>query len=193
MGSHALLQGIFLTWESNPCLLHCRRILYHWATVEAHGMKGQPLNACKAPFKKEERRAVVGKTKVTCPGKNLSWNWLESKEKDKIPGGPSIHQQKLCSKYTIIIQRSLQSEKHFRIFNPTIVIHKILQRRWLGVFIYFAFLRLQEDGWARVFRWAQRSERGQSLPNRSLECPPQKELKTHKPSPSDKYLCKWGL
>ena len=54
-------------------------------------MKGQPLNACKAPFKKEERRAVVGKTKVTCPGKNLSWNWLESKEKDKIPGGPSIH------------------------------------------------------------------------------------------------------
>ena len=80
-GCHALLQGIFLTQESNPRLLHCRRILYHWATMEAHGMKGQPLNACKAPFKKEEKRVVVGRTKVTCPGKNVSQNWLESKGK----------------------------------------------------------------------------------------------------------------
>ena len=34
----ALLQGVFLTQGSNPCLLwllHCRRILYHWATREA--------------------------------------------------------------------------------------------------------------------------------------------------------------
>ena len=29
MGCHALLQGIFPTQESNPCLLHCRQILYH--------------------------------------------------------------------------------------------------------------------------------------------------------------------
>ena len=28
MGSHSLLQGIFLTQGSNPCLLHCRQILY---------------------------------------------------------------------------------------------------------------------------------------------------------------------
>ena len=31
MGSHSLLQGIFLTQRSNPhllCLLHCRQILY---------------------------------------------------------------------------------------------------------------------------------------------------------------------
>ena len=27
-------QGIFLNWASNPCLLHCRQILYHWATRE---------------------------------------------------------------------------------------------------------------------------------------------------------------
>ena len=27
-GSHSLLQGIFLTQESNPGLLHCRQILY---------------------------------------------------------------------------------------------------------------------------------------------------------------------
>ena len=28
-------RGIFPTQSSNPCLLHCRRILYHWATWEA--------------------------------------------------------------------------------------------------------------------------------------------------------------
>ena len=26
---HSLLQGIFLTWGSDPGLLHCRQILYH--------------------------------------------------------------------------------------------------------------------------------------------------------------------
>ena len=29
MGSHFLLQGILLTQGLNPCLLHCRQILYH--------------------------------------------------------------------------------------------------------------------------------------------------------------------
>ena len=29
VGGHSLLQGIFLTQESNPGLLHCRQILYH--------------------------------------------------------------------------------------------------------------------------------------------------------------------
>ena len=29
MGSHSLLQGIFLIQGSNPGLLHCRRVLYH--------------------------------------------------------------------------------------------------------------------------------------------------------------------
>ena len=33
---HFLLQGIFPTQGSNPRLLHCWRILYHWATREAH-------------------------------------------------------------------------------------------------------------------------------------------------------------
>ena len=28
VGSHSLLQGIFLTQESNPGFLHCRQILY---------------------------------------------------------------------------------------------------------------------------------------------------------------------
>ena len=35
VGCHALLQGIFLTQGLNPSLLHCRQILYHWATREA--------------------------------------------------------------------------------------------------------------------------------------------------------------
>ena len=34
-GCHALLQGTFLTQGSNLCLLHCRQILYCWATREA--------------------------------------------------------------------------------------------------------------------------------------------------------------
>ena len=39
MGCHALLQRIFPTQGSNLCLLsllHCRQILYHWASGEAH-------------------------------------------------------------------------------------------------------------------------------------------------------------
>ena len=38
VGCHALFQGIFPTQGLNPCLLlllHCRQILYHWATREA--------------------------------------------------------------------------------------------------------------------------------------------------------------
>ena len=34
-GCHFLLHGIFPTQGSNPCLLHCWQILYHWATREA--------------------------------------------------------------------------------------------------------------------------------------------------------------
>ena len=37
-GSHCLVQGIFLTQESNPGLLHCRRILYHLSHL------GRPIN-----------------------------------------------------------------------------------------------------------------------------------------------------
>ena len=37
VGYHFLLQGIFPTQGLNPCLPHCRQILYHWAT------RGSPL------------------------------------------------------------------------------------------------------------------------------------------------------
>ena len=43
MGCHALFQGIFLTQGSNLCLLwllHCRWVLYLWATGEAHWPHG---------------------------------------------------------------------------------------------------------------------------------------------------------
>ena len=36
VGCHALLQGIFSIHGSNPGLLHCRLILYIWATREVH-------------------------------------------------------------------------------------------------------------------------------------------------------------
>ena len=35
VGCRFLLQGIFLTQGLNPCLLHCRQIIYHWATRES--------------------------------------------------------------------------------------------------------------------------------------------------------------
>ena len=35
VGCHFLLQGIFPTQSSNPRLLHCRWVLYHWATQKA--------------------------------------------------------------------------------------------------------------------------------------------------------------
>ena len=39
VGCHALLQGIFLTQESNLCLLHCRRILYPLRHLESPWQK----------------------------------------------------------------------------------------------------------------------------------------------------------
>ena len=39
MGCHFLLQGIFLMQGLSLCLLHCRQILYHWATRETHANK----------------------------------------------------------------------------------------------------------------------------------------------------------
>ena len=44
VGSHSLLQGIFLTQGSNPGLLHCRQILYclsHQGRLHGVGMQKQ--------------------------------------------------------------------------------------------------------------------------------------------------------
>ena len=39
VGCHFLLQGIFLTQGSNPCLLCCRQVLYHWTTRDLNDLK----------------------------------------------------------------------------------------------------------------------------------------------------------
>ena len=44
VGCHALLQGMFLTQGSNAGLLHCRHIIYRWATKEAHNTSYHVLN-----------------------------------------------------------------------------------------------------------------------------------------------------
>ena len=46
VGFHALLQGTFLIQGSNPCLLHCRWILYHWATGKAWFMYEETKTVC---------------------------------------------------------------------------------------------------------------------------------------------------
>ena len=44
VGCHFLLQGVFLTQRSDLRLLHCRQILYRWATREA---PGEEVEGCK--------------------------------------------------------------------------------------------------------------------------------------------------
>ena len=46
MGSLSLLQGLFLTQESNPGLLHCRRILYELILYQ---------NGMEIPLKKKKK------------------------------------------------------------------------------------------------------------------------------------------
>ena len=51
MGCHAPLQWIFLIQRSNPrllCLLHCRRILYCWATRESQSHTATLLTIAKS-------------------------------------------------------------------------------------------------------------------------------------------------
>ena len=43
VGCYCLLQGIFPTQGSNPCLLHCRQILYH------HEPSGKPTDTVNQP------------------------------------------------------------------------------------------------------------------------------------------------
>ena len=45
VGSHAHLRGIFPTQGLNPSLLHCRQILYRWATREVHSSLPGPKPA----------------------------------------------------------------------------------------------------------------------------------------------------
>ena len=48
---HSLFQGIFATQGLNPGLLHCRQILYAWATREAKLLSGKPQPQPKKAYK----------------------------------------------------------------------------------------------------------------------------------------------
>ena len=61
---HFLLQGIIPTQGSNSCLLHCRQILYHWATEEALGMLICLLGGPSYSFKSLEQN--VAHSHVIC-------------------------------------------------------------------------------------------------------------------------------
>ena len=45
---HSLLQGIFLTWGSDPGLLHCRQVLYHLSHKGkfSHSVVSSSLRPC---------------------------------------------------------------------------------------------------------------------------------------------------
>ena len=46
VGFHFLLQGIFPIQGSNPCLLQCRQILYHWANRDSQCVMGTCCCCC---------------------------------------------------------------------------------------------------------------------------------------------------
>ena len=50
VGCYFLLQGIFLTQRLKLGLLHCRKILYHWATWEAHKTQIKTPSTCVSTF-----------------------------------------------------------------------------------------------------------------------------------------------
>ena len=63
MGSLSLLQGIFLTQESNWGLLHCRRILYQ-PSYQGKSLVINPLSSCLGPLAPFE---------VKSPGRQLCY------------------------------------------------------------------------------------------------------------------------
>ena len=73
VGCCALLQGIFLTWESNPCLLrlpHCRRILYCGAQVRLPTDVSLPL---RSGLTHEAHRKEVEQVYLRCSAGTVEW------------------------------------------------------------------------------------------------------------------------
>ena len=50
VGSHSLLQGIFLTWGSNLGLPHCRQILYHLSKKADANNEASPTTLCPGGY-----------------------------------------------------------------------------------------------------------------------------------------------
>ena len=62
VGSHSLLQGIFLIWGSNLGLLHCRQIyfiLLYEALGKPHNYKNECLCICNGQSREVWARAVL--------------------------------------------------------------------------------------------------------------------------------------
>ena len=71
---HFLLQRIFPTQGSNLRLLHCRWILYQWATREARKHLGKTIILAVA---KSQLEKAMAPTPVLLPGKSNGWRSLE--------------------------------------------------------------------------------------------------------------------
>ena len=77
MGYHFLLQGISLTQGLNPGVLHCRQILYHSATREAHEMGYLEIKGYSQEldlFVEENTRFMIFKE---CPDTSLTYGSLK--------------------------------------------------------------------------------------------------------------------
>ena len=69
VGSHSLLQGIFLTQGLNPGLLHCRQTLYHLSH------QGSPIILQKQKHRKRDQ--LCGHLKEGVLGERTGWRWLK--------------------------------------------------------------------------------------------------------------------
>ena len=93
VGCHFLLQGIFPIQIWNPHLLHCRWILYHWATGEAFPLlysRGKCVilaaraHADQLVTRAQQGHAVFQMGNDTIPEANLQWNYqINSIDRDR--------------------------------------------------------------------------------------------------------------
>ena len=106
VGCHALLQGIFSTQGSHPGLLHCRQILYHWATREAQRSYYLPFVAGKLYFYTTWLRPCLLAAVISGLLERLPWDWVL-----KIPT-EELNSQLLDCEYFLSLQCGLQDSKH---------------------------------------------------------------------------------
>ena len=70
-----LLQGIFPTLGLNPCLLHCRQILYCWATREALGYHNICLKRWFLNFRMHQNHLEGFISRLLCSTLNFWFSW----------------------------------------------------------------------------------------------------------------------
>ena len=82
---HSLLEGIFLTQESNPGILHCRQILYHLSHQGSQGEKKRLARTLLVAIERHLLKVFLGMkrgiylfTKLKSSEVNLApgmWKW----------------------------------------------------------------------------------------------------------------------